>query len=259
MEELTFLLWISCGLKINQSFEKNFMLALRVEHLSKKFKQKGRIIWAVKDFNLEVWEREIFALLGPNGAGKTTFINLILTILLPDEGRVEIFGENPFVRKEVLQEVNFVPMERPTSLLTVKNFLVCYARLYGATEEKVEILLKELGLQELKEKVCWSLSTGESSKLLLAKSLLNQPKLLILDEPMFGLDPKARSEIRGLLQKLNEAGTTILFASHDVVEVERLASRIAFIKEGRIMDTRRKDEVVEEFGSVERYWLKLGR
>jgi ABC-2 type transport system ATP-binding protein len=235
------------------------MAAIELENISKKFKTKGKVIWALKKVNLEINKGEIFGLLGPNGAGKTTLINIILTILIPDEGRVKIFGRNPFVDKEILQEVNFVPMERPYSHLSVKDFLTCYARLYRVNLKEVEYLLRKLRLKSLEKKECWMLSTGELSRVALAKALLNKPSLLILDEPTFGLDPKAKEEVRTLLKRLNRNCVTIFFASHDVMEVERLATRIAFIREGEILDVRKKKEIIEKFRSVEKYWLRLGK
>jgi ABC-2 type transport system ATP-binding protein len=235
------------------------MAAIKLVNVNKKFKTKGKLIWALKNVNLEISKGEIFGLLGPNGAGKTTLINIILTILIPDGGRVEIFGKNPFSEKEILRRVNFVPMERPYSHLSVKDFLTCYAKLYKVNLKRVEFLLNLLRLKPLEKKECWMLSTGELSRVALAKALLNKPDLLILDEPTFGLDPKTKKEVRNLLKRLKRGGVTIFFASHDVTEVERLATRVAFIKEGKILDVRKKREIVEKFGSVEKYWLRLGK
>jgi ABC-2 type transport system ATP-binding protein len=235
------------------------MTAIEVRNLSKKFKDKEEF-FALRDVNLRIEEGEIFSLLGPNGSGKTTLINIILTILIPDEGSVKIFGKDPFKEKEVLQQVNYVPIEKPTSHLKVKDFLHCYSRLYGVKNNKrVEEVLKELNIFHLKESECWMLSTGELSKLALAKALLNNPKILILDEPTFGLDPKTKKEIHSYMKKLNKKGTTIFFASHDMVEVERLAERIGFIKNGRILNVETKKNILRKFNSIEEYWLRLGK
>jgi len=155
--------------------------------------------------------------------------------------------------------LNYVPAEKPSSHLKVKDFLSCYARLYGTSSRRVEKLLTDLKITYLKESEGWVLSTGEVSKVALAKALLNEPKILILDEPTFGLDPKTKKEIHSYLQKLNKNGTTIFFASHDMVEVERLAKRIAFIKNGKILNVEEKDKILRKFKSLENYWLRLGR
>ncbi|MEM7821777.1 MAG: ABC transporter ATP-binding protein [Candidatus Aenigmatarchaeota archaeon] len=234
------------------------MIAIKIKDVSKKFKGNGEF-FALKNVNLEVEQGEFFCLLGPNGAGKTTLIQIILTILIPEEGEVKILGKNPFVEKEILQKINFVPMEKPYSHLRVKDFLYCYARLYDVKLERADFLIKEFGLEELKKSECWMLSTGEISRVALAKALLNNPKVLILDEPTFGLDPKSKIEIQNYLKILNRKGKTIIFATHDMTEVERLATRVGFIKEGRILDVEKKDKIVRKFGSVEKYWLRFGK
>jgi len=235
------------------------MLALKAKQISKRFKRKGETIWALRNVSIDVRKGEVFCLLGPNGAGKTTLINIFLSLLIPDEGGVRILGKDPFIEKEVLQHVNFVPLERAESHLKVEEFLLCYAKLYDVDLDRVKLLLKELKLEKFKRYTCWTLSTGEKSRVSLAKALLNAPAILFLDEPMFGLDPKARNEIREILKGLNREGTTIFFASHDMMEVQRLASRIAFIKDGKILEVEEKGRIVKQFGNVERYWLRLGK
>ncbi len=233
------------------------MFPIKLENVWKKFKEKKEF-FALKDINLKVKKGEFFCLLGPNGAGKTTLIQIILTILIPDEGKVRILGKDPFIEKEILQKINFVPMEKPYSHLKVKDFLKSYAKLYGVEEKRVEFLIKEFNLSNLEKRECWMLSTGEISRVALAKALLNNPKILILDEPTFGLDPKAKIEIQTYLKKLNEKGVTIFFASHDMVEVERVATKIGFIKDGKILEVKEKRKIIKKFGSVEKYWLRLG-
>jgi ABC-2 type transport system ATP-binding protein len=232
------------------------MIAIKTENLCKAFKETN---FKLTDINLAVEEGEFFALLGPNGSGKTTLINIILTILIPDKGKVKILGKNPFKEKEVLQLVNYVPAEKPRFFIKLKDFLSCYAKLYGASKEKVEKSLLDFKLIHLKENEGWTLSTGELSKAALAKALLNEPRILILDEPTFGLDPKTKREIHSYFQELNKKGVTIFLASHDMVEVERLAQRIAFIKSGRILSIEEKDEILKKFKSLEDYWLKVSK
>ncbi|MEM5829213.1 MAG: ABC transporter ATP-binding protein [Candidatus Aenigmatarchaeota archaeon] len=233
------------------------MEAIEVKGLYKTFREEKT--FSLKNINLEVGFGEFFALLGPNGSGKTTLINIILTILIPDKGKVRILGRNPFKDKDILQLINYVPVEKPSSHLKVKSFLNCYAGLYGIEQQKIEKVLDLLKISYLKEREMWKLSTGELSKIALAKALLNEPEVLILDEPTFGLDPKTKREIHTLLQKLNRSGTTIFFASHDMVEVERLANKIAFIKDGKILEIEEKSELLKKYKTLENYWLRLGK
>jgi ABC-2 type transport system ATP-binding protein len=233
------------------------MLALRTKGISKSFREKGRVVQALRNVSLEVEDGAMFALLGPNGSGKTTLVRIVLTLLIPDRGEVRIFGRDPFKQRSVLGEVNFVPAEKPHPHLSVESFMLSYAKLYEVDESRARALIEEFKLEGLARKPCWTLSTGEASKLSLAKALLNHPRLLLLDEPMAGLDPKAREEIRKRLVGLNREGITIFFTTHDMLEVERLAGRIAFIKQGKVLDVREKQEIVRRFGSVESYWMRL--
>ncbi len=234
-------------------------VAIEVKNVSKRFKSEGEEVQALRNVSLTVKKGEIFALLGPNGAGKTTLLDIILTITIPDEGEVRIFGKNPFKEKEVLNRVNFVPSERIYSHLTVEQVLTFYAMLYGRSRKAVESVIKRLKLDEIRKRETIELSTGEATKLSIAKALLNEPELLILDEPMAGLDPRAKREIRTLLKGLNKRGVTILFASHDMLEVERLATKIALISNGKLLGVFRKRAIVSKYGSVENYWLKVAR
>ena len=234
-------------------------MAVRLKNVGKKFKSGGKVIWALRGVNLAVELGEIFGLLGPTGSGKTTLIDIILALLIPDEGEVRIFGKNPFIRKEVFRDLNFIPANRPFPNLKVEQFLNCYARFYSAPVGRPKLLLKELGLERLSRAVCWTLSTGEMTCVMLAKALLNSPRLLLLDEPMLGLDPKMRRMIEKILIDLNRKGMTIFFATHDTHTTEKLATKVAFIKDGKILDVGSKEGIVGKFGSIEKYWLKLGK
>lgn len=233
-------------------------MSILVKGVSKKFKGKGKVIRALKEVNLEVGEGEIFALLGPNGSGKTTLINVLLTLLTPDQGEVRIFGKDPFSNREVFQHLNFIPADRPYPSLKVEEFMSCYARLYSTTKARAEFLLKKLELGRLRKAACWTLSTGEMTCLMLAKALLNEPKLLLIDEPTLGLDPRMKRVIERVLIELNRGGVTIFFATHDMPEAQRLSTEIAFMRDGIILGIERKEKVVKRYGNVENYWLELG-
>ncbi len=235
------------------------MVVLEVINVSKKFKEGKKEFYALKNVSLKIEKKEIFALLGPNGSGKTTLINIILTILIPENGNISIFGKNPFKEKEVLTKLNYVSADKPYSSLKVRNYLLSYAKIYGVNREKVNFLIEEFKLKDLENSKCWSLSTGELTRVNLAKAMLNDPKLLILDEPTFGLDPKTKNEIHKYLKKLNKSGLTIFFASHDMSEVERLAEKVAFIKNGKILEVKKKNDILKKYGNLENYWLRLGK
>jgi len=233
------------------------MYAIEARNISKIFKRHRRKFYALERVTLKVRENEIFALLGPNGSGKTTFIGVLLTLIMPDEGSIKIFGRNPFEEHEVLERVNYLPSRRPGGNIKVKDFIEGFARIYGVGRRKMSRVVSELKLGNLMNQVLWDLSLGEQSRLLLAKCMLNSPKLLVLDEPMLGLDPKSALEIRRKLVELNKKGCTIFFTSHNMNEVAKLAERVAFIREGRILDVQKTSKIIKRYASLENYWLKL--
>jgi ABC-2 type transport system ATP-binding protein len=233
------------------------MYAIEAYDISKTFKQHGKRFYALDKVSLKVKKNEIFAFLGPNGSGKTTFINILLTLIIPDEGKVTIFGKNPFKEFKVLEKINYLPSRRPGGNIRVEDFIESFARTYGVGRGKINEVVNELKLQKLMKNTLWDLSLGEQSRLLLAKCLLNSPKLLVLDEPTLGLDPKSSLEIRKKLVELNKKGCTIFFTSHNMNEVAKLAERVAFIKDGKILDIQKTSKIIKKYKSLDNYWLKL--
>jgi len=216
-------------------------------------------VLVLRDVNLEVKRAEFFALLGPNGSGKTTLLNVVLGLIVPDSGMVRVFGRDPNDRKwNVLRRVNFLPALRNQLLqFTVKETLMSYAKLYGAPESRVDEVIESFDLTRLARRKWWMLSTGEQHRVTLAKALVNQPELLLLDEPTMGLDPKITREVRSKLLDFYKRGVTIFFATQNMAEASELASTVAFIKNGQVLDVRETSDVIESYGGLEEYWFEL--
>ncbi|GAA4566097.1 ABC transporter ATP-binding protein [Planotetraspora kaengkrachanensis] len=235
---------------------------LQADLLAKRFGP----VTAVEEVSLTVAEGEIAGLLGPNGAGKSTTLHMLLGLVTPDSGRIRIFGlDLERHRTEVLNQVNFSAsyLGLP-GVLQVREVLDAFARLYGLRRpagrvaEVVELL--ELG-PLLRRKVI-DLSSGQQTRVQLAKALLNRPRLLILDEPTAALDPDAGDRIRSLLVGVaREWGGAMLITSHNMREVERMCDRIHFMSGGRIIATGTAAELAGLFGvaDLEEVFLKVAR
>lgn len=218
------------------------MNVIEVENVSKIFREKGKKFYALKNVTLNVRKEEIFGLLGPNGAGKTTLINIIIGILAQDSGTIKVFGQDISSGKDYLSKMNSVSgTTRFHWSLRPMDVLKIYSILYNvpkkSREKKIEFLFRFFGLHRIRHKKFYMLSTGEKMRLIFAKAMLNEPKLLILDEPTLGLDPDIAINVRKEIKKLNKKfGTTVMLTSHYMNEVEQLADSIAFINKGEIVD-----------------------
>ena len=206
-------------------------------------------------FNIE--KGEIVGLLGPNGAGKTTTIHMLLDLITPDSGEIKIFGKTlQSQREEILQEMNFTsPYISLPFRLTVWENLFVFAKMYGirSPKERIYELLKLFDIEKYKNKPISYLSSGEITRVGLCKSLLNKPKLLLLDEPTASLDPDMSFKVREILaniQKENE--TTILYTSHNMFEIEKICSRIIFLNHGKIIAAGSPIEVTKKLLNEER-------
>ena len=209
---------------------------LKVENLSKKYQR----IEAVQDISFQVGTGEIVGLLGPNGAGKTTTISMILGILEPSGGRIEVLGRSIAEHADsIARTINFsaVYSQVPPNLSVVQNLKI-FGLLYGISDlgGKIDSLLEEFDLKKFRNTRAGLLSSGELSRLNLAKALINTPKLLLLDEPTASLDPSVardvREKIRGYAE---ETGAAVLWTSHNMVEMEKMCSRVLFLSRGRIL------------------------
>jgi ABC-2 type transport system ATP-binding protein len=238
-------------------------MKLEVKNLIKNFKS----VTAVDNVSFEIEENETLGLLGPNGCGKTTSIGMMLGLITPTNG--EIFINNiklePKNRIKLLSLMNFAsPYIELPKKLTVKQNLEVYARLYGVKEFKVRIeeMIEDLHLQKFLNKKTGELSSGQKNRVVLAKSLINKPKLLFLDEPTASLDPDVGDFVREYIEIYKKRnGLTILLASHNMREVERLCNKIIMMKQGKIVDYGTCSELIEKHGrkNLEETFLKIAR
>jgi ABC-2 type transport system ATP-binding protein len=208
---------------------------------------------AVKGISFYVEEGTITGFLGPNGAGKTTTIQMLLDIITPTTGDIKIFGENyKDNRASILSKLNFSSpyVSMPGSLKVWEN-LYTFARLYGVKniKEKVKEVASFFEIENMMDKMTASLSTGQLTRMNLTKALMNDPKLLLLDEPTASLDPDIADKTRMLLLKIQkERGITILYTSHNMEEVEEICDRVIFVNQGKIKDEGTPEELIKKYG-----------
>ena len=213
------------------------MKAIEIQGLTKKF---GKLV-AVDDLDLAVEEGESFGFLGPNGAGKTTTIKMLIGLLRPTRGTVRIWGHDLFAEgKEVKKSLGFVPdfYSFYDSLTAVENleFFSALSRIpKGERKGRIFELLKFFGLEERANSKVGEFSHGMKQRLVIAQALLPHPKLLILDEPTVGLDPRAQFEIRELIKRISQEGITTFISSHLLFEVEDMCNKVGIINLGRLM------------------------
>ncbi|MBI2052217.1 MAG: ABC transporter ATP-binding protein [Candidatus Sungbacteria bacterium] len=225
------------------------MNIIETKNLVKKFNG----VTAVDNLSFGVEQGTITGLLGPNGAGKTTTIQMILDLVTPTGGDIEIFGlDMKHHREEIMGRVNFSsPYVTLPGNLKVRENLATFARLYGVKniKHKIDELADFFGIREFLGKMTTQLSTGQLTRLNLTKALLNDPKLLLLDEPTSSLDPDIADRTRQLLKKIQkEKNITILYTSHNMMEVEEICDRVIFIQKGKLKDDGTPDELVKKYG-----------
>lgn len=209
--------------------------ALYLHRLCKQYRRQQ----VLKDISLTVGKGEIFGLLGPNGAGKTTLMKLVAGLSRPDSGELRLYGRDASgERTELKHLIALVPQENNLEReFTVQEALLVYARLYGLAKprQRLERVIEEFNLGEMRGKQVGVLSGGMARRLLIARALLGGPQLLLLDEPTVGLDPDVRQELWVIIRQLAAAGRTVFMTTHYLEEAERLCSRIALLKAGRIV------------------------
>jgi ABC-2 type transport system ATP-binding protein len=235
---------------------------LQVTNLRKRFGD----FTAVDDVSFSMQPGEILGLLGPNGAGKTTTIHMLLGLITPTAGSIRVFGLDLSTHREtILERVNFSStyISMPQSL-TVEENLWVVARLYGMADiaRRVDQVLKKLEIEGLRRKVTRHLSSGQLTRLTLAKAFLTEPKILFLDEPTASLDPDIAQKIRALLKEARRSsGISILYTSHNMREMEEMSDRIIFLQRGKIVAEGTARQIVARFGQadLEEVFLKLAR
>lgn len=235
---------------------------LQVTSLTKRF---GEFV-AVNDVSFAIKPGEILGLLGPNGAGKTTTIHMLLGLITPTAGSISMFGLDLATQRErILQQVNFSSTYISLPLaLTVEENLWVVARLYGMSDiaRRVDEVVKKLEMDEFLHKITRKLSSGQMTRLTLAKAFLTEPKILFLDEPTASLDPDIAHKIRALLkEERRSSGLSILYTSHNMREMEEMSDRIIFLQRGKIVAEGTAQEIVARFGQadLEEVFLKLAR
>lgn len=236
--------------------------AIRVENLSKHYGP----VKAVDSISFRAAKGTTCALLGGNGAGKTTTIAMLLGLLLPSAGQIHILGEDMRRhRYRVLPRMNFSsPYVDLPQRLTVAENLTVYARLYGLRKvrQRVTELGKELAIEMFFKRPYGSLSAGQRTRVALAKALLNNPQVLLLDEPTASLDPDTADRIRRLLMDYQKhSGATLLLASHNMSEVERMCDQVIMLRRGQIVDTGAPRELMHRYGrrDMEAVFLDIAR
>jgi len=235
---------------------------LQIDSLSKIYNG----VEAVKSISFTIKRNEIIGLLGPNGCGKTTTIGMILGLLKPSSGKVLI--DNQDIEKnrvDILKKINFIsPYIELPKKLTVKQNLFVYGKLYNVEnlDNKIEYLTEKLRLNEILNCITGELSSGQKNRVSLAKAIINDPILLLLDEPTASLDPETGDFVREFLEDFQkERKNSILLASHNMSEVERLCTSVMMMKNGSIIDSGKPEELILKHGrkNLEEVFLKLTR
>lgn len=236
-----------------------FVKALSISNLNKVYRNG---VVALQGLDLDVEEGDFFALLGPNGAGKTTAIGIVTSLVNKTSGDVEVFGHNIDREIEVAksciglvpQEVNFNQFEK------VENVVLNQAGYYGIpralAHERAEKYLRELDLWGKREDISRNLSGGMKRRLMIARALVHEPRLLILDEPTAGVDIEIRRSMWEFMQKINGEGTTIILTTHYLEEAESLCRHVGIIDEGRIIEHGRMRDVLRKL-NIETFVLSL--
>ena len=239
-------------------------VVIEIDNLVKQYKNT----LAVKNINFKIHKGTIIGLLGPNGCGKTTTIGMMLGLIKPTSGNVFINGqniENENNRTKILEKVNFIsPYVELPKKLTVEENLKVYGKLYGVNnlQDKISDLMKHLNLSEFKKRKTGELSSGQKNRVSLAKALINDPEILLLDEPTASLDPDVGDYIRTYIESFaSKKGATILLASHNMNEVERLCNEVMMMKDGNIIDKGTCSNLINKHGrkNLEETFLKIVR
>ena len=235
---------------------------VEVRNLTKRFGD----FTAVDNISFDINQGEILGLLGPNGAGKTTTIHMLLGLIAPSAGNIKMFGLDLAQHREaILQQVNFSStyISMPFSL-TVEENLKVIARLYSLQniQQRIDDIIGKLEMGDIQHKLTRKLSSGQMSRLTLAKALMTEPKVLFLDEPTASLDPDIVNKIKAFLKEYQRTtGLSILYTSHNMREMEEMSNRIIFLQHGHIVAEGTAGEIIKRYGQrdLEEVFLKLAR
>ena len=233
-----------------------------VQQLTKHF---GHVI-AVDQVSFAIQPGETVGLLGPNGAGKTTIFQMLLGVITPTAGSIHLFGLDLMKHREtILRQVNFSStyISMPYALTVEENLRVT-GKLYGVSDivRRINDVVKELDMEDLRYKLTRTLSSGQMTRLTLAKAVMTEPKILFLDEPTASLDPDIAHKIRAFLQAYRErSGLSMLYTSHNMREMEEMSDRIIFLQRGKIVAQGTASEVIDQYGEddLEQVFLTIAR
>ena len=226
-------------------------VVIKTENLTKVFRIgfRGRRVTALSNLNLEVKEGEIFGFLGPNGAGKTTTIKILMGLIYPTSGKAWLFDKE-LGDVDVKMRIGFLP-EQPYfyDYLTSEEFLRFYGQIFGVTGRELEIRIKTLlemvGLKGAADLQLRKYSKGMLQRIGIAQALINHPDLIVLDEPMSGLDPIGRKEIRDIILRLKDEGKTIFFSTHIIPDVEMICDRVGIVMGGELLNVGRLNDIID--------------
>ena len=209
---------------------------------------------ALNSINFEIREGEIFGFLGPSGSGKTTMINILTGQLLPDSGITQLLGkDSQDLHPTDLEKIGIVSDQSGFyEKLSLEKNLLLYAKLYGVNLNRVDELLDKVGLLASKKVLAEQLSTGMKQRMLLARALINQPKILFLDEPTSGLDPTTSKSIHELLVQLKESGATIFLTTHDMNEATLLCDHLALLNKGKLIEQGSPADIIQKYNTNKR-------
>ncbi|MDA0740005.1 MAG: ABC transporter ATP-binding protein [Nitrospirae bacterium] len=235
---------------------------VEVRNLSKRFGD----FTAVDQISFEIQPGETVGLLGPNGAGKTTTFQMLLGVVTPTEGSIQMFGLDLMTHREtILRQVNFSStyISMPFAL-TVEENLKVTGKLYGLSDinRRIDDVVKKLEMEDIRKKLTRKLSSGQMSRLTLAKAVMTEPKILFLDEPTASLDPDIAHKIKGFLKEYRDtSGLSMLYTSHNMREMEEMSDRIIFLQRGKIVAQGTASEVVAQYDEddLEQVFLKIAR
>lgn len=235
--------------------------AIEIQNLTMDFPSPVGVVHALTGIDLTVPTGTVCGFLGPNGAGKTTTLNLLLGFLTPTAGSITVLGRTARNR-DVRERVGYLPESPdPYRFLTGREFLRMTGRLFGIESaelnDRMNRLLDEVGLPEAADRRVATYSRGMVQRLGMAAALVNNPELVVLDEPTSGMDPLGRREIRRVIQTLREQGKTVLFSSHELSEVELVCDRVVILHRGRVVAEGGAHELAGDYPSLEQFFVQV--
>lgn len=238
---------------LNLKGKLNVSTVIKTEKLTKIYEAalRGQDVHALKELDLEIPEGEIFGYLGPNGSGKTTTIKLLLGLIFPTSGAMEILGSRSISSAAVKSNIGYLPEGAYyPDFLRGEEILAYYGKLYGLKgadlKKRIDATLNLVGMQRARKRLLRGYSKGMRQRIGLAQALISDPKILILDEPTTGLDPIARKEIRDILLELRSRGKTLLISSHELLEVEQISDRVGILFDGVLQTTGTINELLTQ-------------